>query len=72
MDMEKFIAELHERNFGVVSFNTYIQNDINRCFIMIAERGSVCRFSKSECDDVDLNYTLQNMIVEVLKLKGEL
>jgi hypothetical protein len=72
MDMEEFIAELHERNFGVVSFNTYMQNDLNRCFIMIAERGSTGRFLKSECYDVDLNYTLQNMIVEVLKLKGEL
>ena len=62
MEMEKFITKISERNFGVVSFNTYMHDGINHCFIMIAERGNTGRFIKEECPNLDLNSTLQKML----------
>lgn len=62
MDMEKFITRISEKNFGVMSFNTYMHDGINHCFIMIAERGNTGIFMKEECLDIDLNNTLQKML----------
>ncbi len=39
MDMQDFIFELDKLDSGIESFNTYMHNNLNHCFIMIAERG---------------------------------
>lgn len=70
MDMQEFIAEIRERNFGVVSFNTYIHDGINHCFIMVAEKGSEGKFFKEECVDNRLNETLQKIIIDVEKWRN--
>lgn len=69
MDMEEFIDKINERNFGVVSFNTYKQNGINCCYIMIAERGDNGWFMKRECYDYELNNTLEMMLDELKTMR---
>ncbi len=71
MDMQSFVTELEKRNFGVVSFNTYMRRGENFCFIMIAEKGDAGKFFKSECLSHMFNDTLQSMMLKVLYLKGE-
>jgi hypothetical protein len=70
MNMQEFVIELHKRDFGVI-FNTYIQEGVNYCFIIVTEKGNTGRFLKRECVDCDLNYTIENMLLDILKLKGE-
>lgn len=65
MDMQEFIANIDKRNYGVVSFNTYMQRGINHCFIMIAGRGNTGKFLKEECSANDLNITLQKILYDI-------
>lgn len=67
MDMQEFIAKIHERNFGVASFNTYMQDGVNHCFIIVTEIGNDGRFFKEECIDQKLNNTLQKMLDDIEK-----
>lgn len=69
IDMQEFILELDRRNFGIASFNTYIHDGMNHCFIMITERGNTGKFLKEECCDCDLNFTLQKMLDDVSAAK---
>lgn len=65
MDMQEFVTKLHDRNFGVASFNTYTQEGMNHCFIMIAEKGDKGTFFKGECPYYNLNNMLKSLLRNV-------
>ncbi len=69
MDMQDFITKIHERNFGVASFNTYIHDDMNHCFIMVAERGYKGTFFKGECPYYGLNNMLKSLLIDIDRSK---
>lgn len=69
MDMQEFITEIHERNFGVANFNTYRHDGVNHCFIIVAERGNTGRFFKEECLYYNLNNMLKSLLKEIDALK---
>lgn len=69
MDMRDFIAKLDNRNFGVVSFNTYIQDSMNHCFIMVAERGDKGMFFKRECPYYNTNNMLKALLMDIDRLE---
>lgn len=68
MDMREFVAKLHDRNFGVASFNTYIQDNMNHCFIMVAERGNKGIFFKGECPYYSINNMLKSLLIDIDRL----
>ena len=65
MDMQEFIARIHEINLRIANFNTYIHNGINYCFIIVTERGNTGRFFKDECPYHDLNVMLQLLLDDI-------
>ena len=71
MDMQEFVTRIHQKNFGVVSFSTYMQDDMNHCSIMIAEEGDTGRFFKRECPYYVLNNMLKSLIRDIDRLEEE-
>lgn len=69
MDMQKFIAKIHERNFGVASFNTYMHDGMNHCFIIVAERGNTGTFFKGECPYYNLDNMLKLLLIDIDRSK---
>lgn len=61
MDFQEFITKIQTLGYGVVAFNTYYQNQVNYCYIMIAEKGNTGRFHKREFTASELNQNLDFM-----------
>lgn len=70
MDFQEFIMVIGQMGYGVVAFNTYVQNQENRCYIMVANKGGTGTFLKQEFRAVDLNNHLQLMIDKLGALKA--
>lgn len=69
MDMREFVAKLDNRNFGVASFNTYVQDGMNHCFIIVTERGDKGTFLKGECPYYNIDNMLKSLLVGIDRLE---
>ena len=64
MDMQAFAIEVGKLGLGGIC-NTYRQQGPNMWFVQIAERGDSGHFIKRECNDFNLNETLDMLLIEV-------
>lgn len=65
MDFSEFILKIHEYDWGIAAFNTYNQNRINHCYMMVSEKGTNVKAIKIECSAYNLNEKLDQVLLEI-------
>ena len=67
MEFKEFIQKIEKYDFGIVSCNTYYQEGVNNCYMMIAKRGNNGKFYKREASVKDLPMMLKYLYDSVIE-----
>lgn len=69
MDFSKFILEILKYDFGIAAFNTYNQNEMSYCYMVVSEKGKNVRAIKVECLTLNLSKKLDEILLEIQNIK---